>query len=54
MIIYDVDTTENGYSKLEGEVQSISELKSILTTNERIADCTGYLTIEGLKENGER
>ena len=51
MIIYDVDTTENGYSNLEGEVQSISELKSILTTNERIADCTGYLTKEGLKRN---
>lgn len=56
MIIYDVDTTENGYSKLEGEAQSISELKSILTTNERIANerianCTGYLTIEGLKRN---
>ena len=51
MIIYDLDTTENGYSKLEGEVQSISELKSLLTINERISDCTGYLTAEGLKRN---
>ena len=51
MIIYDVDTTKNGYSKLEGKVRSLSELKSLLTTNERIANCTGYLTIEGLKRN---
>lgn len=51
MIIYDVDTTENGYSKLEGKVRSLSELKSLLTANERIFDCTGYLTIEGLKRN---
>lgn len=51
MIIYDVDTTENGYSKLEGKVRSLSELQSLLTANERIFDCTGYLTIEGLKRN---
>ena len=51
MIIYDIDTTENGYSKLEGEVRSITQLKSILTSAGRIADCTGYLTIEGLKRN---
>ena len=51
MIIYDVDTTENGYSKLEGKVRSLSELKPLLTTNGRIFDCTGYLTIEGLKRN---
>ena len=51
MIIYDIDTTENGYSKLEGEVRSITQLKSILTSTGRIADCTGYLTIEGLKRD---
>lgn len=51
MIIYDIDTTENGYSKLTGEVQSITQLKSILTINDRISDCVGYLTIEGLKRN---
>lgn len=51
MIIYDIDTTENGYSKLEGEARSITQLKSILTCAGRIADCTGYLTIEGLKRN---
>ena len=51
MISYDVDTTENGYSKLEGEVQSISELKSLLTINERISDCTGYISVEGFKRN---
>ena len=51
MIIYDIDTTENGYSKLEGEVRSVTQLKSILVKNGRIMDCTGYLTVEGLKRN---
>lgn len=51
MITYDIDTTENGYSKLTGEVNSISQLRELLDKGGRSSDCTGYLSVEGLKRN---
>ena len=45
MIYYNIDTTENGYNSLTGEVKSLAELKSILVKNDVIPDFVGYLSI---------
>ena len=43
MIIYTIDTTENGYNTLTGEAATVAELRDILTKNGGIADCMGSL-----------
>lgn len=45
MIHYSIDTTENGYNNLEGEVESLTELKQILVKNNAVPDLVGYLTV---------
>ena len=45
MIYYNIDTTENGYNSLTGEVNELAELKSILMKNGVVPDCVGYLSI---------
>ncbi|MBE6875903.1 MAG: hypothetical protein E7496_04145 [Ruminococcus sp.] len=48
MIHYNIDTTENGYKSLIGEVNSLAELKNILTKNETFPDLVGSLSIEDI------
>ncbi len=45
MIHYSIDTTKNGYNNLEGEVESLTELKQILVKNNAVPDLVGYLTV---------
>ena len=46
MIHYDIDTTENVYSKLEGDAESLMELKQILFKTDVVPDLVGYLSID--------
>ena len=46
MIHYDIDTTENEYCNLEGDVKSLIELKQILFKNDEIPDLVGYLSFD--------
>ena len=44
MIHCDIDTTENEYCNLEGDVESLIELKEILFKNDVVPDLVGYLS----------
>ena len=48
MIHYDIDTTENAYCNIEGDVESLNELKQILFKNDVVPDLVGYLTFDNL------
>ena len=43
MIHYDIDTTENGYKKFEGNIELVIQLKHILFKNDVVPDLVGYL-----------
>ena len=44
LIHYDIDITENEYCKLEGDVESLMELKQILFKGDGVPDLVGYLS----------
>ena len=46
MIHYDIDTTENSYCNLEGDIESLMELKQIIFKNGVIPDLVGYLSFD--------
>lgn len=48
MIHYDIDTTENAYCNLEGDVESLIELKQILFKNDVVHDLVGYLSFDNV------
>ncbi len=48
MIHYSVDTTENGYNNLTGDVESLTELKRILIKNDAVPDLVGYLSFNNI------
>ena len=49
MIHYDIDTTENAYCNLEGDVESLIELKQILFKNTIVS--FAIYTMKKLHEN---
>ena len=49
MIHYDIDTTENGYKKFEGNIELLIELKHILFKNDVVPDLVGYLSFDNTK-----
>lgn len=46
MIHYNIDTTENEYCNLEGDVETLIELKQILFKNDMVPDLVGYLSFD--------
>lgn len=48
MIHYDIDTTENGYKKFEGNIELLIELKHILFKNDVVPDLVGYLSFDDI------
>ena len=48
MIHYDIDTTENGYKKFEGNIELLIELKHILFKNDVVPDLVGYLSFDNI------
>ena len=62
MIRYEIDTTENGYDSLSGEVNHSDDLRALLFPKGNFVDCVGYirtdtapdisLCIAALKEHG--
>lgn len=48
MIHYDIDTTENAYCNLEGDAESLIELKQILFKNDVVPDLVGYLSFNNV------
>ena len=48
MIHYDIDTTENAYCNLKGDVETLIELKQILFKNDVVPDLVGYLSFDNV------
>ena len=46
MIHYNIDTTENEYCNIEGDVETLIELKQILFKNDMVPDLVGYLSFD--------
>ena len=46
MIHYNIDTTENAYCNLEGDVESLIELKQMFFKNDVVPDLVGYLSFD--------
>ena len=46
MIHYDIDATENAYCNLEGDVESLIELKQMFFKNDVVPDLVGYLSFD--------
>ena len=48
MIRYNIDTTEDNYNKIQGDVGTIDELKRIIFNGENFPDCVGYIKADNL------
>ena len=50
MIHYDIDTTENGYGKLDGDAENVNELRQVLMKDDRVPNMKGYLSLDEMPD----
>lgn len=48
MLHYNIDTTENNYDKIQGDAETLNEIKSVLIKDDTTPDCVGYITIDDM------